>query len=61
MTIIQRIKNRLFKKGDNTDPVYEFFVHSRKEDRTELYEKALRAAEADQKVILKKYQEKFGS
>ncbi|MDO8552818.1 MAG: hypothetical protein Q7S01_04855 [bacterium] len=42
-------------KEEVTDPVYHFFVHGKAIERKRVYDKALKAAEADQKEIIRKY------
>lgn len=42
-------------KKEVIDPVYRFFVHGKANERKRVYDKALKAAEADQKEIIRKY------
>ncbi|MDO8481536.1 MAG: hypothetical protein Q7S75_00425 [bacterium] len=43
------------RKETISDPVYHFFVHGKANERKRVYAKALKAAEADQKEIIRKY------
>lgn len=42
-------------KKEINDPVYHFFVHEKSHERKRVYDRALKAAEADQKEVIRKY------
>lgn len=43
-------------KKEVIDPVYHFFVHEKSTERKRIYDRALKAADVDQKEIIKKYE-----
>ena len=50
-----KILPKVNHKEDIGDPVYSFFVHGKADERKRVYDSALKAAEADQKEIIRKY------